>query len=69
MHKIVGEYCETISDYRWRRLRNENWTFLVETQDECVRCYWYSLWVANLTGDEGDPDGRNVNTGLADRIG
>jgi hypothetical protein len=30
--------------------------------------YWYFLWVGNLIADKGDPDGRNVQTGLADQI-
>jgi hypothetical protein len=40
----------------------------IETHEESVTSYWSSLWVGNLTADKEDPDGWNVQTGLADRI-
>jgi hypothetical protein len=30
---------------------------------------WPSLWVTNLVADKVDPNGRNIQAGLADRIG
>jgi hypothetical protein len=41
----------------------------METQEESVTSYSFSLSVRNLIADEGDPDRRNVQTGLADQIG
>jgi hypothetical protein len=40
----------------------------VETCEEYIT-YYQSLLVANLITDKGDPDGRNVQTGLTDWIG
>jgi hypothetical protein len=40
----------------------------METNGESVLSYRYSLRVRNLIADEGDPDTRNVQTGLADWI-
>jgi hypothetical protein len=37
--------------------------------EESVTSYRSPLRVRNLITDEGDPDGRNVQTGLADWIG
>jgi hypothetical protein len=34
-----------------------------------VTSFIFSLRVRNLTADKWDPDGRNVRTGFADRIG
>jgi hypothetical protein len=42
---------------------------LTEIHEEFVTSYWSSLSVGNLNADKGDPDGRNVQTGLVDRIG
>jgi hypothetical protein len=41
----------------------------METLEESLTSYRSVLWVGNLIADEGDPDARNVQTGLADRIG
>jgi hypothetical protein len=41
---------------------------LSETHEESIMSYW-SIWVVNLIADKGDPDGRDIQIGLADRIG
>jgi hypothetical protein len=41
----------------------------METNEKSVTSYRSSLLVRNLIADEGDPDGRDVQTGLADLIG
>jgi hypothetical protein len=40
----------------------------IETYEKYVTSYW-SLCAGNVIADNGDPDGRSVQTGLADRIG
>jgi hypothetical protein len=40
----------------------------MEIDGESVTSYRSSLLVRNLIADEGDPDRRNVQTGLADWI-
>jgi hypothetical protein len=39
----------------------------IEIYEQSVTSYW-PLWVGNLIADNGNPDGRNVRTGLAKRI-
>jgi hypothetical protein len=41
----------------------------METHEESVTSYRSSLGVRNLIADMGDPDRRNIQTGLADWIG
>jgi hypothetical protein len=41
----------------------------METHEESVMSYVFSLWIRNLIAGEGDPDRRNIQTGLADWIG
>jgi hypothetical protein len=41
----------------------------METREESVTWDRSSLPVGNLIADKGNPDERNVQTGLADRIG
>jgi hypothetical protein len=42
---------------------------LIQTHEESVTSYRSFLRVGNIIDDKGDPDGGNVQTGLADPIG
>jgi hypothetical protein len=69
MHGIKWRICETILCLH---LCGRNWKLWAKTLQKSmgnVTAYWSSLLVGDLIADKGDPDGRNVQTGLADPIG